>query len=112
MLHTTVLCDDKTNSAFEMFLQAMGGKMKDLHIRHDSYSGVLLSWTKYLSFCQSLEDVQIKYGPISILKDISKLSNLKLLQLDQIGRYDSEHQKSQMISKFFEAFDIFFHLIK
>ena len=61
-----------------------------------------------MSFCQSLEDVQIKYGPISILKDISKLSNLKFLQLDQIGRYDyseSEDQKSQMISNFFEAFD-------
>ena len=58
-LHTTVLCDANTNSAFEMFLQAMGGKMKDLNIRHDSYFGVLLSWTKYLSFCQSLENVHI-----------------------------------------------------
>ena len=105
-LHAIVSCDDQTNIAFKMFLQAMEGKMKDLKIVHKNYNDISLSWTKYLSLCQSLEEIQIRYGPISNLKGLSELFNLKLLKLYYIAGNDSDNQKSQKFSNFFKTLDL------
>ena len=105
-LHTTVSCDDQLNLAFKIFLQAMEGKMKDLKIVHKNYNDISLSWTKYLSLCQSLEEIQIRYGPISNLKGLSELFNLKLLKLYYIAGNDSDNQKSQKFSNFFKTLDL------
>ena len=39
------------------------------------------------------------------MKDLSELSNLKLLKLDNIGVFESQNLKSQEINNFFEKFD-------
>ena len=105
-LHANILCDDKTNSAFKTFFEETNGKIKNLKIGQRSYRpNISPSWTKYLSVCQSLEKIEIQDGPITILKDLSKLSNLKSLKLYSIGVFESQNLKAQETSHFFKKFD-------
>ena len=105
-LHATISCNDQTDSAFKTFFEAMNGNMKNLKIGQRSYRpNISPSWTKYLSVCQSLEKIEIQDGPITILKDLSKLSNLKSLKLYSIGVFESQNLKAQETSHFFKKFD-------
>ena len=105
-LHANILCDDQTNSAFKTFFEETNGKIKNLKIGQRSYRpNISLNWTKYLSACQSLEKIEIQNGPISILKELSKVSNLKSLKLYDVGVFDSHNLKSQEIRHFFKNFD-------
>ena len=104
-LHAVVTCDGQTNKAFKTLLHAMGGSLKDLKIVHYSYQYVFLSWTKYLTVCQSLEKIRIEKGPIVTLKDIAKLSNLKSIHFENIGAFGNHIEKSQIMNQLFDTID-------
>ena len=77
-----------------------------LKLSHDWSSGICRSkidWTRYLSICKCLEELEIQGGPSSLLRGITELSKLKSLILNHI---DWDEDFSLNINTLFSDLDL------